>query len=167
MIGVPEVYQSTYSWWEYRSTNGGHILQSNFVFMMFKLKGMPLYCLKLLMQKLLESRIELHPILCTAHARAKDLLFLDLALASAIRTRMEMGLKDLNYTHPPVYNFFLKTMPGYVYTRITELSGCFIQAMTFICYLLLYRKSCSSFPWCLKVYAYQWSTMKTSFTAQR
>ncbi|KAJ4701488.1 Alpha-glucan water dikinase [Melia azedarach] len=60
-----------------------------------------------LMEKLLESRIELHPILCTAHARAKDLLFLDLALASAIRTRMEMGLKDLNYTHPPEIMFFI------------------------------------------------------------
>ncbi|KAK2659965.1 hypothetical protein Ddye_006498 [Dipteronia dyeriana] len=60
-----------------------------------------------LMEKLLESRIELHPILCTAHGRAKDLLFLDLALASAIRTKMERGLKDLNFAHPPEIMFYI------------------------------------------------------------
>ncbi|KAK3231095.1 hypothetical protein Dsin_002976 [Dipteronia sinensis] len=60
-----------------------------------------------LMEKLLESRIELHPILFTAHGRAKDLLFLDLALASAIRTTMERGLKDLNFAHPPEIMFFI------------------------------------------------------------
>ncbi|TXG52640.1 hypothetical protein EZV62_021809 [Acer yangbiense] len=60
-----------------------------------------------LMEKLLESRIELHPIMCTAHGRAKDLLFLDLALASAIRTTMERGLKDLNFAHPPEIMFFI------------------------------------------------------------
>ncbi|KAK0576162.1 hypothetical protein LWI29_013035 [Acer saccharum] len=60
-----------------------------------------------LMEKLLESRIELHPIMCTAHGRAKDLLFLDLALASAIRTTVERGLKDLNFAHPPEIMFFI------------------------------------------------------------
>ncbi|KAH7567630.1 hypothetical protein JRO89_XS07G0108200 [Xanthoceras sorbifolium] len=60
-----------------------------------------------LMEKLLESRIELHPVLCIAHGRAKDFLFLDLALASAIRTTMERGLKDLNFAHPPEIMFFI------------------------------------------------------------
>ncbi|KAK9226729.1 hypothetical protein WN943_011777 [Citrus x changshan-huyou] len=54
-----------------------------------------------LMEKLVDSRIELHPVLGTARGRAKDLLFLDISLASAIKTTMERGLKDLNFSHPP------------------------------------------------------------------
>ncbi|KAH9746633.1 alpha-glucan water dikinase 2 [Citrus sinensis] len=52
-------------------------------------------------KKLVDSRIELHPVLGTARGRAKDLLFLDISLASAIKTTMERGLKDLNFSHPP------------------------------------------------------------------
>ncbi|KAH9794989.1 alpha-glucan water dikinase 2 [Citrus sinensis] len=52
-------------------------------------------------KKLVDSRIELHPVLGTACGRAKDLLFLDISLASAIKTTMERGLKDLNFSHPP------------------------------------------------------------------
>ncbi|TYG69573.1 hypothetical protein ES288_D05G241500v1 [Gossypium darwinii] len=54
-----------------------------------------------LMEKLLESRIEIRPLLLTPHRLAKELLFLDLALASAVRTTMERGLKDLNFANPP------------------------------------------------------------------
>ncbi|KAK9096999.1 hypothetical protein Sjap_022496 [Stephania japonica] len=46
----------------------------------------------LLIEKLLESRIELHPLLFTSHGRLKDLIFLDLALDSAVRTTMERAL---------------------------------------------------------------------------
>ncbi|KAH9746643.1 alpha-glucan water dikinase 2 [Citrus sinensis] len=53
------------------------------------------------LKKLVDSRIELHPVLGTARGRAKDLLFLDISLASAIKTTMERGLKDLNFSHPP------------------------------------------------------------------
>ncbi|KAH9794982.1 alpha-glucan water dikinase 2 [Citrus sinensis] len=53
------------------------------------------------LRKLVDSRIELHPVLGTACGRAKDLLFLDISLASAIKTTMERGLKDLNFSHPP------------------------------------------------------------------
>ncbi|XP_030934954.1 alpha-glucan water dikinase 2 isoform X1 [Quercus lobata] len=60
-----------------------------------------------LMEKLLESRIELHSRLLTSHGRLKDLLFLDLALASAVRTSMERGFKDLNFAHPPEPMFFM------------------------------------------------------------
>ncbi|KAF2323958.1 hypothetical protein GH714_004742 [Hevea brasiliensis] len=55
-----------------------------------------------LMEKLLESRIELHPVLLTSTGRAKDLLFLDLALDSAVRTTMERGLKDISFDHLPL-----------------------------------------------------------------
>lgn len=60
-----------------------------------------------LMEKLLESRIEIRPLLLTPHRLAKELLFLDLALASAVRTTMERGLKDLNFANPPSGNYVL------------------------------------------------------------
>lgn len=73
----------------------------------FELLAVHLSCLKLFLQKLVEARIELHPVLCTGHGRAKYLLFLDLALASAIKTTMERGLKDLNFTSPPVIDILI------------------------------------------------------------
>ncbi|XP_020533738.1 alpha-glucan water dikinase 2 isoform X2 [Jatropha curcas] len=63
-----------------------------------------------LMEKLLESRIELHPALLTSNGRAKDLLFLDLALDSAVRTTMERGLKDLSLDLLPDILFYLTLM---------------------------------------------------------
>ncbi|XVF36561.1 hypothetical protein REPUB_Repub19eG0068200 [Reevesia pubescens] len=60
-----------------------------------------------LMEKLLESRIEIRPLLLTPHRLAKELLFLDLALASAVRTTMERGLKIINFTYPPEIIFFI------------------------------------------------------------
>lgn len=56
-------------------------------------------------QKLLESRIELRPVLLSTHGRSKDLLFLDLALSSSVRTTMERGLKNLSFANPPVIRF--------------------------------------------------------------
>ncbi|KAJ0085762.1 hypothetical protein Patl1_08692 [Pistacia atlantica] len=63
-----------------------------------------------LMEKLLESRIELRPVLCTTHGRARDLLFLDLSLTSTIRTTMERGLRHLNFAHPPEIMFFISLL---------------------------------------------------------
>lgn len=60
-----------------------------------------------LMEKLLDSRIELRPLLLTPGARGRDLLFLDLALASTVKTTMERGLKDLNCSYPPEVIFFI------------------------------------------------------------
>ncbi|CAN6584231.1 unnamed protein product [Malus baccata var. baccata] len=60
-----------------------------------------------LMEKLLESRIELRPVLVTNHRRLKDILFLDIALDSAVRTTMERGLKNLNSGYPPEIMFFI------------------------------------------------------------
>ncbi|KAG5541915.1 hypothetical protein RHGRI_021667 [Rhododendron griersonianum] len=60
-----------------------------------------------LIEKLVESRIELRLVLLTAHGRSKDLLFLDLALDSAVRTTVEMGLKDLNSASLPDIMFFI------------------------------------------------------------
>ncbi|XP_021284061.1 alpha-glucan water dikinase 2 isoform X3 [Herrania umbratica] len=60
-----------------------------------------------LMEKLLESRIEIRPLLLTTHRLAKELLFLDLALASAVRTTMERRLKNFNFKYPPEIMFFI------------------------------------------------------------
>ncbi|XP_074323764.1 alpha-glucan water dikinase 2-like isoform X2 [Apium graveolens] len=59
-----------------------------------------------LMEKLLESRIELRPSIVTSHGRLKDLIFLDLALDSAIRTSMERGFANLNSSDVPAIMFF-------------------------------------------------------------
>ncbi|WOH14790.1 hypothetical protein DCAR_0934313 [Daucus carota subsp. sativus] len=58
-----------------------------------------------LMEKLLESRIELRPSIVTSHGRSKDLLFLDLALDSAVRTTVEKGLGNLNSSNLPEIMF--------------------------------------------------------------
>ncbi|KAL5705472.1 alpha-glucan, water dikinase [Ranunculus cassubicifolius] len=63
-----------------------------------------------LMEKLLESRVQLRPLLLTSHERLKDLIFLDLALDSTIRTTMERGLKDLSTTDVPRLIFFIALM---------------------------------------------------------
>ncbi|PRQ20924.1 putative alpha-glucan, water dikinase [Rosa chinensis] len=52
-------------------------------------------------QKLLESCIERRPLLIISHRRLKDILFLDLALASAVETTLERGLTDLHFSNPP------------------------------------------------------------------
>ncbi|KAK1400804.1 Alpha-glucan water dikinase 2 [Heracleum sosnowskyi] len=59
-----------------------------------------------LMEKLLESRIELRPSIVTSHGRLKDLIFLDIALDSAVRTTMERGLGNLNSSDVPAIMFF-------------------------------------------------------------
>ncbi|KAJ4963695.1 hypothetical protein NE237_023634 [Protea cynaroides] len=62
------------------------------------------------MEKLLESRIELHPILLKSHERFRDLLFLDISLSSAVKTTMERGLKDLDDSHLTDIFFFVTLM---------------------------------------------------------
>lgn len=59
----------------------------------------------LLVQKLVDARIELHPALRAPRTRAKDLLFLDIALESSFKTAIEKRLLSLNFNNPPVYFF--------------------------------------------------------------
>ena len=105
ILGLPEFCQSTCWWWKYWTTYGGHLFSKE----LFKVYVSELYgrfkVWHYFFQKLLESRIELRSLLLTSHGRLKDLLFLDLALASAVRTSMERGFKDLNFAHPPVLAF--------------------------------------------------------------
>ncbi|KAF5194960.1 Alpha-glucan water dikinase protein [Thalictrum thalictroides] len=61
-----------------------------------------------LMEKLLETRVELRPLLLASHEKLKDVIFLDLALDSAVRTTMERGLQELGNTHGIV--FFISVM---------------------------------------------------------
>ncbi|KAH7423050.1 hypothetical protein KP509_12G037200 [Ceratopteris richardii] len=49
-----------------------------------------------LVEALLESRCELQPSLLKDHDRLRDIIFLDLALDSAIRTAVERGMEALN-----------------------------------------------------------------------
>ncbi|EEF34459.1 alpha-glucan water dikinase, chloroplastic [Ricinus communis] len=49
-----------------------------------------------LLEGLLEARQELRPLLFKSHDRLKDLLFLDIALDSTVRTVIERGYEELN-----------------------------------------------------------------------
>ncbi|XP_010520833.1 PREDICTED: alpha-glucan water dikinase 2 isoform X2 [Tarenaya hassleriana] len=60
-----------------------------------------------LLEKLLEARIELHPALRAPRTRAKDLIFLDIALESTVRTTIEKRLRSLNFSNPPEIMFFI------------------------------------------------------------
>lgn len=54
------------------------------------------------MQGLLEARQELRPLLLKPRDRLRDLLFLDIALDSAVRTAVERGYEELNTAGPEV-----------------------------------------------------------------
>lgn len=53
-------------------------------------------------QGLLEARVELRPLLFGAQERLKDLIFLDIALDSTVRTAIERGYEELNSADPQV-----------------------------------------------------------------
>lgn len=53
-------------------------------------------------QGLLEARQELRPLLSQSNDRLKDILFLDIALDSAVRTAVERGYEELNNASPEV-----------------------------------------------------------------
>ncbi|KAG9440142.1 hypothetical protein H6P81_020307 [Aristolochia fimbriata] len=54
-----------------------------------------------LVEKLIEARVALHPILHKPHGRSKDLLFLDLALDSAVKTCIERQMKGSSDSQLP------------------------------------------------------------------
>lgn len=55
---------------------------------------------------MLEARQELRPLLNKSQSRLKDLLFLDIALDSAVRTAVERGYEELNNAGPEVIPCF-------------------------------------------------------------
>ncbi|KAL0732618.1 hypothetical protein Bca4012_008827 [Brassica carinata] len=60
-----------------------------------------------LLEGLLEARQELRPLLLKSHDRLKDLLFLDLALDSTVRTAIERGYEQLNNAGPEKIMYFI------------------------------------------------------------
>jgi alpha-glucan,water dikinase len=55
-----------------------------------------------LLEGLLEARRELRPTLLKPHDRLRDIVFLDLALDSTVRTAVERGLESLTNAGPLV-----------------------------------------------------------------
>lgn len=55
------------------------------------------------MQGLIEAREELQPILQNSHERLKDLIFLDIALDSTVRTSIEREYGELHNASPEVF----------------------------------------------------------------
>ncbi|KAK9119771.1 hypothetical protein Scep_017864 [Stephania cephalantha] len=60
-----------------------------------------------LLEGLLEAREELRPLLLSSHDRLKDLLFLDIALDSTVRTAIERGYEELNDAGPEKIIYFI------------------------------------------------------------
>ncbi|XP_052731324.1 alpha-glucan water dikinase, chloroplastic isoform X3 [Vigna angularis] len=60
-----------------------------------------------LLEGLLEARQELQPSLSKSQSRLKDLIFLDLALDSTVRTAVERGYEELNNAAPEKIMYFI------------------------------------------------------------
>ncbi|CAL0313184.1 unnamed protein product [Lupinus luteus] len=60
-----------------------------------------------LLEGLLEARQELQPSLHKSQSRLKDLLFLDIALDSTVRTAVERGYEELNNAGPEKIMYFI------------------------------------------------------------
>ncbi|KAJ6799293.1 alpha-glucan water dikinase, chloroplastic isoform X2 [Iris pallida] len=60
-----------------------------------------------LLEGLLEARAELRPMLLSSHERLKDLIFLDIALDSTVRTIIERGYEELNNAKPEKIMYFI------------------------------------------------------------
>ncbi|KAF3431222.1 hypothetical protein FNV43_RR25952 [Rhamnella rubrinervis] len=62
---------------------------------------------EVLLEGLLEARQELWPLLSKSNNRLKDLLFLDIALDSTVRTAIERGYEELNNAGPEKIMYFI------------------------------------------------------------
>ncbi|KAK6160209.1 hypothetical protein DH2020_003590 [Rehmannia glutinosa] len=60
-----------------------------------------------LLEGLLEAREELRPLLSQPNDRLKDLIFLDIALDSAVRTAVERGYEELSNASPEKITYFI------------------------------------------------------------
>lgn len=60
-----------------------------------------------LLEALLEARAELRPLLFSSHERLKDLIFLDIALDSTVRTVVERAYEELNSADPQKIMYFI------------------------------------------------------------
>ncbi|GMH01575.1 hypothetical protein Nepgr_003414 [Nepenthes gracilis] len=60
-----------------------------------------------LIEGLLEARQEVRPLLFQSHGRLKDLIFLDIALDSNVRTATERGYEELNNAGPEKIMYFI------------------------------------------------------------
>ncbi|KAK3154007.1 hypothetical protein QOZ80_2BG0184640 [Eleusine coracana subsp. coracana] len=60
-----------------------------------------------LVEALLEARAEIRPLLCGSSSRLKDLIFLDIALDSTVRTAVERSYEQLNNAAPEKIMYFI------------------------------------------------------------
>ncbi|KAL5826788.1 hypothetical protein ACOSQ3_018629 [Xanthoceras sorbifolium] len=60
-----------------------------------------------LLEGLLEARQDIRPLLFKSNERLKDLLFLDIALESTVRTAIERGYEELNNAGPEKIMYFI------------------------------------------------------------
>ncbi|KAM7484206.1 hypothetical protein LguiA_000215 [Lonicera macranthoides] len=102
-----------------------------------------------LLEGLLEAREELRPLLSKPNDRLKDLLFLDIALDSTVRTAIERGYEELNNAKPE-----FQSSKGYLDNSV----HAFLQKIMYFITLLLENLALSSddnedLIYCLKISA--------------
>ncbi|XP_008446179.2 alpha-glucan water dikinase, chloroplastic [Cucumis melo] len=73
----------------------------------FVLENIEIKNVEPLLEGLLEARQELRPLLLKPRDRLRDLLFLDIALDSAVRTAVERGYEELNTAGPEKIMYFI------------------------------------------------------------
>ncbi|KAL0539016.1 hypothetical protein IC582_023190 [Cucumis melo] len=73
----------------------------------FVLENIEIKNVEPLLEGLLEARQELCPLLLKPRDRLRDLLFLDIALDSAVRTAVERGYEELNTAGPEKIMYFI------------------------------------------------------------
>ncbi|XP_022151917.1 alpha-glucan water dikinase, chloroplastic [Momordica charantia] len=73
----------------------------------FVLENIEIKNVEPLLEGLLEARQELRPLLLNPRDRLRDLLFLDIALDSAVRTAVERGYEELNTAGPEKIMYFI------------------------------------------------------------
>lgn len=108
-------------------------------------------------QGLLEAREELRPLLSKPNDRLKDLLFLDIALDSTVRTAIERSYEELSNAKPEVNHILARLISSFALSVLFNLDhNVLFQKVMYLITLLLENLILSSdnnedLIYCLKV----------------
>lgn len=89
------------------------------------------------MQGLLEARQEIRPLLFKPNDRLKDLLFLDIALESTVRTAIERGYEELNNARPEVIPVISSVICQFLLPLFPVWSGSVCVWVVILAYLMI------------------------------
>ncbi|KAA8533188.1 hypothetical protein F0562_033279 [Nyssa sinensis] len=82
-----------------------------------------------LLEGLLEAREELRPVLFKSNDRLKDLIFLDIALDSTVRTAIERGYEELNRSGDSHWALYAKSVLDRTRLSLASKAECYHQLL--------------------------------------